>query len=140
MFCPRWVVFRSQLPADVNGQRSLVLPGFCSGDQTRVRHMEVTLYSTGCVEVIAEHETRDCRNVDYVHTSLLLIGEEGKELAVLPTPSRPRDQQGGEEGEDEEWRGGAMTHSNPRARMEKSAFVDPETFHKVRSVQVFTRG
>ena len=79
---------------------------FPAGDQTRVVSMSVTLWSNGRLLVHAEHETGDCRNEDYIHTQLLLLGTNDAELLVLPEPQRPRHLQGGVESEDEEWRGG----------------------------------
>jgi hypothetical protein len=134
-------VLLDQVPPSPDGQtRQVTADSFSSGDQTRVASMQATLFSSGQVEVTALHSTLDCRNVDYIHTSLLLMDGQFAELVVLPTPARLRHQQGGKEDEDEEWRGGAMTKEQPWARMNKTAVVPWHVFQEVQWVKVFTRG
>jgi hypothetical protein len=125
--------------------RRAFFPGFVSGDRTTVENMEIKVWSDGAVVIDAIHRTGLCVNEDYVHVSVLFRDAAEKELAILPKPTKRRDQQGGPETEDEEWLGPPLTshQSAPFHRDDNShpaSKVDGALFRELHSVQVYTRG
>ena len=116
------------------------IAGISSGDRTKVEGMTIRVWSDGEVEVTANHSTGLCENIDYIHTSLLFRDKAGAELAVLPRPSA----QPGVAYQDEEYCGPPLrsrqsAHFSTKSQPLPSS-IDAQLFHRIHSVQVFTRG
>ena len=126
--------------------RRFFAPVFLSGDQTQVERLTIDLLDDGRVSISAKHSTAIVKNKDYIHTSILFFDEQGEEVAILPKPTRARNDQGGVEREDEEYQGPALSRDYQSELFRLNweyrlpARLTPEEARRCRSVQVFTRG